>query len=108
MEIHRVFIVVTALIIVFIVAGFLLFRSYDVEFLDYVVIRTILEKTGPGLDQDEVRQRFDHYHRRLKSGEISREHYREAVLAAASHIEKVEVLHADDMQRIYSYFEEGQ
>ncbi|MBN2431421.1 MAG: hypothetical protein JXQ27_08090 [Acidobacteria bacterium] len=107
MEIHRVFIVVSALIIVFVVAGFLLFRSYDVEFLDYVVIRTILEKIEPGLDPAQVQRRFDEYHRRLKSGEIPREKYREAVLAAASHIEKVEVLHTEDLQRIYGYFEEG-
>jgi hypothetical protein len=107
MEIHRVFIVVTILIIAFIIGGFLLFRAYDVEFLDYVVVRTVLEKTAPGLDKAEVRQRLAGYRQQLERGDYPRGQYREAVLAAASHIEKVEVLHEEDLQRIYGYFEKG-
>jgi len=107
MEINRLFILVSGILILVTVGGFIMVNLYDVEFLDYVVVRTIIEKIDDTQDPQQILDNFQKYRLDMEAGRISRASYKDAMLAAASYIEKVEVLQQQDIRRIFQYFEKG-
>ena len=107
MELRRRFWLVQGVVLLVLVAGYVLFQVFDVEFLDFVVERTVVEKLGAGVSPESVHKRFAVYRTRVREGRLSRRAYRDALLGAAGYVEKVEVLGIDDLDRIGRLFEGG-
>jgi hypothetical protein len=107
MEMRRRFWVVNSALLLILIGVYGLFQRYDVEFLRFVVERTVMEKLGPDVPPGPVRERFARYRQWSETGRLSRADYRTALLDAAAYVEKVEVLEAPDVERIGQYFERG-
>jgi hypothetical protein len=107
MEMRRRFWWVNAGLLLALVGLYLLFQLYEVEFLEYVVERTVVEKLGPDVAAGPVKERFARFREWAQSGRLPRPDYRVALLDAAAYVEKVEVLEPADLERIGQYFERG-
>lgn len=84
----------------------LLFKKYEVEFLSWVVKRTVMEKVDSSLDPSAVESFFSRLEAGLQNGSTPRPVYREGLLNTAAYVEKVERLHRSDLEQIYGYFKE--
>jgi hypothetical protein len=107
MEMRRRFWWVNGGILLALAGLYLIFQLYEVEFLEYVVERTVLEKLGPDVDPGPVKGRFARFREWARTGRLTRPDYRVALLDAAAYVEKVEVLEPADLDRIGRYFERG-
>ncbi len=102
---NKRFLIVTGILVAIVVAGFVLFHTYDVQFLSFVVEQTVLEKLDPSLDPATVKTHFEAFRHDLADGRLSHAEYRRALLESSAYIEKIEILHRQDLDRIYNYFE---
>ena len=107
MEMRRRFWWVNAGILLALAGLYALFQLYEVEFLEYVVERTVVEKLDPGISSGPVRERFARFREWSDTGRLPRADYRVALLDTAAYVEKVEVLEPADLDRIGTYFERG-
>ncbi|MBP7867929.1 MAG: hypothetical protein KA419_18525 [Acidobacteria bacterium] len=102
---NRRFYIPLAVIILLFAASYLAFRLWDVEFLEYIVERTLQEKLHPDIDPDVVRQRFARVRRELADGSLSRAEYREGLLACAADMEKLVVIRGPNLDRLFGFFD---
>jgi hypothetical protein len=86
---------------------YILFRTYDVEFLDFVVAHTVMEKLAPEMDAAAVQARFDELRAMHADGRLGRPGYRQFLLDTAAFVEKNESLHAPEVGRIFDYMEQA-
>jgi hypothetical protein len=107
MEMRRRFWWVNAGILLVLTGLYFLFQLYEVEFLEYVVERTVVEKLGPDVAPGPVKEQFARFRGWAHSGRLPRPDYRVALLDAAAYVEKIEVLEPADLDRIGRYFERG-
>jgi hypothetical protein len=99
---------ITITIVVVIFAGmYILFQVYNLQLMEYIVHRTILEKLDKSIDPVQIHTRLEHIKKQYRTGHISKEVYQKGLLAAASHIEKVVILEQRDLDIIFGYLENG-
>lgn len=107
MEMRRRFWWVNGGILLVLAGLYLLFQLYEVEFLEFVVERTVLEKLDPKVAPGPVKEQFARFREWSRAGRLSRPDYRVALLDTAAYVEKIEVLEPADLDRIQQYFERG-
>ncbi len=103
---HRRFYIPLAVAAALLGGAYLAFHAWDVEFMGYIVKRTVIEKSDPSVDRGMVRERFAVLESELARGLRSRSAYRQALLDCAAEIEKVEVLRPADVERLFGFFTE--
>lgn len=107
MEMRRRFWWVSGGLLLALAGMYVLFQLYEVEFLEYVVERTVLEKLDPKIAPGPVKEQFARFHEWSRTGRLARPVYRVALLDTAAYVEKIEVLESADLDRIERYFERG-
>lgn len=107
MEMRRRFWWVNGSILLALAGLYALFQLYEVEFLEYVVERTVVEKLDPDIAPAPVQKRFARFREWCRTGRLPRPDYRVALLDTAAYVEKIEVLEPADLDRIERYFERG-
>lgn len=96
-----------AVVVALAASAYLAVRLYDVEFLGYIVKRTLLEMRAPDVDPHVIEGRFSEFDGRLRDGGMTRDGYRQALMEAASDMEKISVVRTGDLARIWAYFDKG-
>lgn len=89
----------------FALVGYLTVRSWDVEFLTYIVGETLQRKLDPALDQAEVRGRMEVASARAERTPAGRDRFREALLGASAVLEKVQVVGVEECERVLGMLE---
>lgn len=106
MDLQKRFWVLTAMGLIVLIAGFLVFKAYEVDFLAFIVERTMEEKLHPAVSRERVRERFQASRQRFKTGRISGQRYEIGLLDAAAYIEKIQLLEQQDVDHIFQPFEQ--
>jgi len=102
---RRRFWIITAVGLLALAGGYILFRTHDVEFLDFVVEHTVMEKLAPEVDAAAVQTRFVELRTWRDGGRLSRTAHRQFLLDTAAFVEKHEVLGRRELERIEEYME---
>ena len=102
---RRRFWIITVVGLLVLAGGYILFRTHDVEFLDFVVEHTVREKLAPEVDAAAIQARFVELRARRDAGRLSRNAHRQFLLDTAAYVEKHEVIGPRELERIQEYME---